>query len=190
KPNARAEVQVVVVGQFRSQRAADGPQFLEGAAVGNGRAPDQIEVLVPAQSQIHAQPVRQLPIVLEIEAEHLGCDNESWITGSGRHALDQARLGKSLGISKYLAGNTGEIDFQSGIKFEETAEHRLPQIVEPGLEAVVAVYEAQIILELKFSLERLLGNIGVGPVTEPYVAEGNGRFKVSGADQIVPILET
>src|SRR5579859_462757 len=83
KPDAWTEILVVVVRKGGGQRIADGLQFQEGAALGNGRASDQVEVLVPAQPQVHAQAVSDLPVILKVETEHLGADDESWIARGG-----------------------------------------------------------------------------------------------------------
>ena len=56
KPYARTEVFVVVMSQRRCERTADGQQLLVSAALADGAGSDQVEIFIPAHTQIQGQP--------------------------------------------------------------------------------------------------------------------------------------
>ncbi len=94
KADARAEALAVVIGllgdQGSCQRAECGSclKFLEGAAVGDVRAADKVEVFVPAQAEVYGQALAYFPVILEIQAKLLRVSNdERGIANRLAHAL-------------------------------------------------------------------------------------------------------
>src|SRR6185312_2976602 len=64
-------------------------QFLERPAIGNVRTADEVEIPVITQAKICRQPVRNFPVVLEVQAKLLRVLNdERGITHGNAHAVD------------------------------------------------------------------------------------------------------
>src|SRR5262249_10904322 len=97
----RAEIRVVVV-RNSSQRAADGLQLVVGGAGTLRSASDKIVVFIPAHAEIERQPVVYLPIVLEIQPEHFGSDDECRVARRGRHAAHEGRIRKTSTRENYV----------------------------------------------------------------------------------------
>src|SRR5262245_17698966 len=89
---------------------------------------DQIEVLVPSQTKIEFQVSSGFPVILEIEAKHLGSARQIkiGIAGSCGHATNQSSFGESPRQSQDLAGFLGEIDLKRWVELKETTEFGFP----------------------------------------------------------------
>ena len=104
KAHARAEVEIVVMRDAGhvgiGNGAVERDQFLVGAAVLDVGAADHVEVLVPAQAKVQQQARRDLAVVLDIEAELLGCHQEVGIAVGLGHTGNQARSREPLRVGR------------------------------------------------------------------------------------------
>src|SRR6266567_5688996 len=118
KANARAEVQVVVLGNAADVGIGDGAvdraQIQVGAAVLDVGPANHVVILVPAETQAQRQAAGRLPVILRIEAKLLGGHNEVGVAVGNIHPYDGAGSLKSLrlgcGIAKNGARIRGEVD--------------------------------------------------------------------------------
>src|SRR6185437_16336440 len=137
-------------------------QFLERPAIGNVRTADEVEIPVITQAKICRQPVRNFPVVLEVQAKLLRVLNdERGITHGNAHAVDYFGLSEAAG-GQDLAWQLVKVDLQRRVELEEAAHKRRPDVVESGPQGVLADGLAYVILELVLALNRVLRNVGVG----------------------------
>src|SRR5579864_1438660 len=203
EPYARAETLAVIGSLLGHQRSGQGAErrgrleFLEGTAVGNVCSADEIEILVPTESKVHCQPMGHFPVILEIQSELLGIlDDEGGIAHRDAHAAStavatnqQPRSLKSLRQRQDLAGQQVVIKLQSGVEFEETAHKRGINVIKSRLEGMVANGFGHVVFELVLTLNRVLGNIGVGTELDAGWEREKRRTRAA-VNQVVPILET
>src|SRR6185312_15964199 len=156
EPDARAEVLIVVMRKFADVRIGEWiverDQFLVCTAVQDVRAADQVEVFIPTQTEIQGQPRRGFPIILEIQAELLSGHLE------GRIAVGNSHSGNCTGCRKAIrvvlrvredrAWIIREVDFQRRAELEISALNRIPKVVRPTLQSVVADGLGYIVLKL------------------------------------------
>src|SRR5215472_10362380 len=118
EPYARAEALTVIVRLLGHQGRRQGAarigsrlELLKGAALGNIRAADEIDILVIPKPEIDSEAMGQLPVILEVQSELLrvldeerGVAHRDAHAGSSRVASEQARSLKSLRQGQNLAG--------------------------------------------------------------------------------------
>ena len=100
KADAWAEVMVVIMRKHRV-RTVNCQEFQISPALGDRARPDQIEILVPAHSQVQSESVRSLPIVLEVQAQLFRAAGhiEIRIPRAGGHANHRARRRESIRVT-------------------------------------------------------------------------------------------
>src|SRR6266700_1809372 len=192
QPDARAEPFAVVARLLCCQTGGQGTerrgrlQFLEGAAVGDIRASDEVEVFVPAQAGIDGQAMGDLPVILEVQSELLRVfDEERRIAHRDAHAVssivagEQPRSLKSLWQGQDLAGQLAVVKLQRRVGLEKAAHQRCKDIVKTSLEGVLAHGLGYVILELVLTLNRVLRNIGVSPELDGARAPRVRRYLLS-----------
>ena len=113
------------------------------------------------------------------------------IARSVRHSAHGTRRGKALRILCRIGCDYArvieEVDFKRGVELEEAAKLRLPDVIEAGLEAVVAPDDGYVVAQLPLLLDRLLGNVGVRSKVDAS-RESECRHFGLGINQVVPIL--
>ena len=172
-------------------------KFLESTALSNVRSADEVEVLIVAEAKIHGQALGHLPIVLEIQPKLLRVSNdECGIAHGDAHAAavdvaanQQARSVKALWQRQNSAGQLVEIELERRVELKEAAHERSPDVINAGLEGVLANGLGDVILELVFALDRILRNVGVGAELDAG-REREERGASGAVNQIVPVLES
>ena len=163
----RAEVLVLVVRERAGIGTADRLQFQVRARLRLDGASVEAHVLVPAQAEIQRQAAAHFPVILEIHAEHFIVLGVIGIAGGGLgDGLDRARRREALRVLGGVGENRERIveerDHRGCVGQEESAQDRLPQIVDAGLEGMLAAVERDIVLELPLLLEGVLRHVAVG----------------------------
>ena len=191
KAYAGTKVTIIVMRQSSGSRMANCLQGQVSTIQRLTLSADQIEILVPTHPEVERQIATELPVILEVEAQHLRPSRkiEVRIAGRCRHATHNIGRCKFRGKPNYAAGKGVEIDLQGGIKLKEAAKFWLPQIIEASSEGMVASSNREVILELVLCLVRLLRHVGVR-------AKGDASWECKcrnllvGVNQVVPVLIT
>ena len=101
------------------------------------RTADHVEILVPAQAEVQSQAAGDFPVVLEVEAELLGGDQEVRIAVGMVMPVTAPGVAKPCGyvsgIAEDGAGVGGEVDLQRGAELEEAAFHRVLDVIDADL---------------------------------------------------------
>ena len=169
KSNPGAKVAVVIVRQCPGCQVVYCFESQIGTVSRLGLRSDQIEVLVPTHAQVQRQIPSSLPVVLEINAKHLGPTGEIKVGIADRdcHTAHGSPRGEALRIQGSVSGNDAwksvKVDFQRWIEFKETAEFWFPKVVESGPECMLAAKDGEVIFELILRLIRLLRTLTLVP---------------------------
>ena len=167
-------------------------QFLVGAAIGLGYLAVGVDITIVAKAEIEDEPLCCAPIILQVNADHLGRKIKARVTrGSGR-ALDRTRAGEACGEERLIAEQVGsrikEVELRRRIVLEKTAYLRFVKKVSSYSEGVLAKCVRQIVAELELVLAGFLRNIRIGTEANA-IREGEVRRADCGIDQVVPVLE-
>src|SRR5262245_29935830 len=193
--DARADAATIVVRQVGGEGAVDRLESLKCAAARLNSIPrEQVKIPVVAQAEIERQPRGVFPVVLKIDAEHLGAARqvEIRVTGGRSHADDRARRGEALGVCDLVIENHAwlvkKIEFRRRVELEEAAQFRLPKEVKAGLESVPTPDNREVVAELKLALIGLLRHVNVR-AEEDASGESHVRNFLRAVNQVVPVLE-
>src|SRR5258708_2912713 len=137
KPDAGAEVLVVIVRDAPAVGAADGLEFLKRARCALRLSSDHVEILVPADPVIEGHAARDFPVILEGQAQRWCAELEVRMARCFGNVGDQTRSRDSPRVCN-VGRVYGESDCGSGREFEKSSQDGLMQVIEAGLEVVLA----------------------------------------------------
>src|SRR5882724_3881781 len=173
----------------------NGLEFEIGSAQCLSFSADQVKVLVPTYAKVQGQVAPELPIILEVNAEHLGAPRQIKVrvTRGCGHATNSPGRREAVRVvdlvRQNLTGEIVEVEFQRWIEFKESTKLPFPDIVGSGSESVLASGNREIVLELILRLVGLLGHVCVRPEANA-ARKGKQRDFALGINNVVPVLIT
>src|SRR6266542_842790 len=168
-------------------------EFEVGSALGLSWCADKVEVFVPAHSKIQGEIAAELPIILEVNAKHLGAARqiEIRITRRSGHTAYGSRCREAVRVSGLVrqndAGLIVEIKFERGIEFKESTKLPFPNIIEPSPKGMVASSNREIVFELILLLVRLLRHVCIRAEADAGW-EGKQWNLCVCINQVIPVL--